>query len=324
MDVQAHPGRTDSSGGHTCRTNCGSWGLEYGEYHHHNGGSSSSSSSNTTSTYDYYESEEYKTSQYDWGYETGFSAGERAYKNGQEMGDFSLYGSEYYQNGYAKGYEEGYYKAKQQDYYATLGEEQGYELLDLDSLVKDVPTDYQETYSKGYQVGFNRKNTELKNLAKRQGYLDGLNLVEKNSSYAEGDVQDAYDAKYIEGFQEKLVAIKEEGFDAAYIDDQLVIPQQYENIEEAATQFAQGFEENSEAVQIKKDAYEDGFWFLVNKKVEAAAPYDHASTLYDLHYERGKKQALELYKKLAIAGGAAFILLTGILLSLKRRKKNVV
>ncbi len=36
--VYSHPGRTDSSGGHTCRTNCESWGLEYGEYHYHNGG----------------------------------------------------------------------------------------------------------------------------------------------------------------------------------------------------------------------------------------------------------------------------------------------
>ena len=36
--VEAHPGRTDSSGGHTCRTNCEDWGLDYGEYHYHNGG----------------------------------------------------------------------------------------------------------------------------------------------------------------------------------------------------------------------------------------------------------------------------------------------
>ena len=34
--VLAHPGRTDSSGCHTCRTNCPSWGLNYGEYHCHN------------------------------------------------------------------------------------------------------------------------------------------------------------------------------------------------------------------------------------------------------------------------------------------------
>lgn len=31
----AHPGRTDSVGCHTCRTNCPNWGLSYGEYHCH-------------------------------------------------------------------------------------------------------------------------------------------------------------------------------------------------------------------------------------------------------------------------------------------------
>jgi len=32
----AHPGRTDSSGCHTCRTNCPNWGLSTREYHCHN------------------------------------------------------------------------------------------------------------------------------------------------------------------------------------------------------------------------------------------------------------------------------------------------
>lgn len=32
----AHPGRTDSSGCHTCKTNCPNWGLSSGEYHCHN------------------------------------------------------------------------------------------------------------------------------------------------------------------------------------------------------------------------------------------------------------------------------------------------
>ncbi|RJX41836.1 YHYH domain-containing protein [Paenibacillus pinisoli] len=46
----AHPGRTDSNGGHTCRTNCEKWGLEYGEYHYHNGGGKSKSSSSSSSS----------------------------------------------------------------------------------------------------------------------------------------------------------------------------------------------------------------------------------------------------------------------------------
>lgn len=33
--VSAHPGRTDSNGGHYCRTNCPSWRLSYDEYHFH-------------------------------------------------------------------------------------------------------------------------------------------------------------------------------------------------------------------------------------------------------------------------------------------------
>lgn len=46
----AHPGRTDSRGGHTCRTNCTKWGLDYGEYHYHNGGGSRSGGSSSGST----------------------------------------------------------------------------------------------------------------------------------------------------------------------------------------------------------------------------------------------------------------------------------
>jgi hypothetical protein len=42
--AEAHPGRTDANGCHTCRTNCSSWGLSDGEYHCHGGGSSSGGS----------------------------------------------------------------------------------------------------------------------------------------------------------------------------------------------------------------------------------------------------------------------------------------
>lgn len=35
ISANAHPGRTNASGCHTCKTNCGSWGLKKGEYHCH-------------------------------------------------------------------------------------------------------------------------------------------------------------------------------------------------------------------------------------------------------------------------------------------------
>ncbi|MEO1085583.1 MAG: YHYH domain-containing protein, partial [Acidobacteriota bacterium] len=36
--VAAHPGGTDSSGCHRCRSKCGKWGLRAGQYHCHGGG----------------------------------------------------------------------------------------------------------------------------------------------------------------------------------------------------------------------------------------------------------------------------------------------
>ncbi|KND49738.1 MAG: hypothetical protein AB203_01470 [Parcubacteria bacterium C7867-008] len=47
----AHPGNTDSAGGHTCRTNCANWGLSTGEYHYHNSKGPAQSSYPIRSTY---------------------------------------------------------------------------------------------------------------------------------------------------------------------------------------------------------------------------------------------------------------------------------
>lgn len=46
--VYAHPGRLDSNGCHTCRTNCSKYGLRNGQYHCHGGGNTSSKKSNTS------------------------------------------------------------------------------------------------------------------------------------------------------------------------------------------------------------------------------------------------------------------------------------
>lgn len=49
--ASAHPGRTDSYGCHTCRTNCASWGLSQGEYHCHNAKQPYQPEEPVTSTY---------------------------------------------------------------------------------------------------------------------------------------------------------------------------------------------------------------------------------------------------------------------------------
>lgn len=49
VQANAHPGRTDSRGGHTCRTNCAKWGLSLGQYHSHGSSSKSPTVSKETS-----------------------------------------------------------------------------------------------------------------------------------------------------------------------------------------------------------------------------------------------------------------------------------
>jgi hypothetical protein len=46
----AHPGGTDATGGHTCRTDCPAYGLAYGQYHHHTGSGSTGSGSSSQRT----------------------------------------------------------------------------------------------------------------------------------------------------------------------------------------------------------------------------------------------------------------------------------
>jgi hypothetical protein len=63
VTIHAHPGRTDSSGGHTCRTNCASWGLADGEYHDHGGGGSSGGSTGNTNPAPVIETEQAESNQ---------------------------------------------------------------------------------------------------------------------------------------------------------------------------------------------------------------------------------------------------------------------
>lgn len=82
--AEGHSGRTDSSGGHTCQTNCGNYGLHYGEYHYHGGGQSS---------YD-----DYKYEEYEYDYNDDYDYEEynyNDYKNEEYKYDYEEYEYEY-------------------------------------------------------------------------------------------------------------------------------------------------------------------------------------------------------------------------------------
>lgn len=99
----AHPGRTDGSGGHTCRTNCTEkWGLNYGEYHYHNGGSDSSSPSVSQPSYNV---QAERDNGYNAGYQKGYELGYKEAYN--ETADF-FYNTTEYKEGWESGFDEGF------------------------------------------------------------------------------------------------------------------------------------------------------------------------------------------------------------------------
>lgn len=91
----AHPGNTDSSGGHTCRTNCTEkWGLSYGEYHFHNGGEP------------VYNAQVERDNGYNVGYKKGYALGlEKAYDQSIEYS----YPNHDYKEGWEDGFDEGFH-----------------------------------------------------------------------------------------------------------------------------------------------------------------------------------------------------------------------
>jgi hypothetical protein len=106
----AHPGNTDASGGHTCRTNCKQWGLNYGEYHYHN-----SSPVSAINDYDEGYDQGYDLAysytsecevEYEWWWEGPQEFGdgyEQGIKDGHQQGLMICY-EDSHQVGYEKGY----------------------------------------------------------------------------------------------------------------------------------------------------------------------------------------------------------------------------
>lgn len=109
-DALAHPGNTDSSGGHTCRTNCDDWGLQYGEYHSHNNTEKSNEGIYDEDVYDTLEH------YYELSYQVGYDIGYEDYKNeiyyNEEPVDDNLQQIDV--ASYGKGYSKGYADAEEE------------------------------------------------------------------------------------------------------------------------------------------------------------------------------------------------------------------
>lgn len=190
----AHPGNTDSSGGHTCRTNCEDWGLNYGEYHYHD-------STPASSVSDYEDG-------YDRGYELAYSSTsqceeeyERWWEGPQEFGDG-------YEQGIDDGHQEGLLVCYEDSHQA--GYDQGYSDY-IDDYEYNAETDelYDSTsYEKGYVDGWAQAESEVdseeveavSNESSDDSSMDSSEDAESEEELPDIDQESLYDDGYDEGF----------------------------------------------------------------------------------------------------------------------------
>lgn len=230
--IQAHPGRTDASGCHVCRTNCEKWGLSYGEYHCHNGSSSSSSSSSQQSSSSSASSSSssqqssssnsnyYAELQKQQELEAQQKAAEEAAKRQQELEEAQRKTAEEE----ARKKKEAEEKKKQEEEARKKqeeenkknkeqGEKDGYndKTKNPDEEMKDLK-DKDSYYKEGYEVGYKKAEEEVKTktveLANKNGKTDAR--VKKNEDVPSGVMKTLYLSTYNDAFQqEETVYFKE-------------------------------------------------------------------------------------------------------------------
>jgi hypothetical protein len=277
----AHPGRTDSKGGHTCRTNCEQYGLDYGEYHYHNGGSTSggTSTSNSSSTMS-------------------------ANINDKDCTDFATYDEMI-----------AYWNSK--GYSATYDPENldgwGNGQVD-DGIPCEAPNGYDLTKinNSPQQVQFKQDQQDQAN-GDKQGYShglqDGYQEVSNTGSSASGS--EAYKKGYVSGYNrgyeegkakidsEKSAAANE-GYELGKRQDEMAIPAAYTSHPGLQGAFEEGFNKGvKERVEAKKaeltnSGYADGKNDVHNPPKDVEELYIKA---YEDGYTKAQKELEEEYNK---------------------------
>jgi hypothetical protein len=277
----AHPGRTDSNGGHTCRTNCGSWGLSTGEYHYHNGGGTTSSSSSSSS-----------------------SSSDSININDKDCTDFASYDDMI-----------AYWNSK--GYSATYDPENldgwGNGQVD-DGIPCEAPSGYDFTLiNNSPQQKAEIQEEKDKANGEKAGYPDGLNdgYQEKPSNMSKANGSEAYKVGYAVGYnkgyeegKKKIESAKtkatNEGYNLGEKQDKIVIPAAYTSHAGLKKSFEDGFNKavtkrvEEKKKQLKELGYSDG------KKDVNSPPKDLEAMYVDAYqegYDEGQSELKKSYIK---------------------------
>jgi hypothetical protein len=314
IPVYAHPGRTDSRGGHTCRTNCEKWGLEYGQYHYHNGGSSGGGSKSNSSSGSSSKSssnsggssskpattkpsgpspEEIAAQDKSKGESEGYENGMKDGYNGKESSP-STSGSTAYVEGYKLGYKKGYEKGKSKlENEKQVANEEGYQLgKSSDELI--IPEKYKNhsLLKQSFEDGFSKAREEIfeekKKEYERIGYEHGLNNIKEKPNDLEGDLLKVYESAFEKGYKE----LRDKYFQKGYQDAFTRVNYKEPKFEDAVLVewYKEGFNNNKEVEKIQDLAFDMG---VNGEEYNLPEEYKHAKAVFDYYYNLGAEERKE-------------------------------
>ncbi|HDR7892090.1 YHYH domain-containing protein [Bacillus toyonensis] len=326
ISAYAHPGRTDANGGHTCRTNCEKWGLEYGEYHYHNKPASSSGATSPAPSQNNngaVEAEKQRAAEaqrkaeeerqrvaeeqrkaeearkqeeakrqvdMEKGQLEGEKNGETDFKAGKNDVQVHLAGkSDTYKQAFTTAYTTTWSLEEQKKTHFEKGKEQGLAQETMDD--SQITPDFKQIFAEGFQVGNKERTEKIEKEQAELGEKAGKELAEKNPGNNEKDVYvKSYETAYEKGYKSTKKAVEKAGYKYAFENYDLKIPAKYEKNGSLKKWFTEGFKSNKKATEIREEGFKKGdSWFSFFYKSFVPSEYKEHKELYEQAIEKGKK-----------------------------------
>ncbi|PGC52193.1 hypothetical protein COM24_16480 [Bacillus toyonensis] len=326
ISAYAHPGRTDANGGHTCRTNCEKWGLQYGEYHYHNKPASSSGATSPAPSQNNngaVEAEKQRAAEaqrkaeeerqrvaeeqrkaeearkqeeakrqvdMEKGQLEGEKNGETDFKAGKNDVQVHLAGkSDTYKQAFTTAYTTTWSLEEQKKTHFEKGKEQGLAQETMDD--SQITPDFKQIFAEGFQVGNKERTEKIEKEQAELGGKAGKELAEKNPGNNEKDVYvKSYETAYEKGYKSTKKAVEKAGYKYAFENYDLKIPAKYEKNGSLKKWFTEGFKSNKKATEIREEGFKKGdSWFSFFYKSFVPSEYKEHKELYEQAIEKGKK-----------------------------------
>ncbi|MCU5393139.1 YHYH domain-containing protein [Bacillus toyonensis] len=326
ISAYAHPGHTDANGGHTCRTNCEKWGLQYGEYHYHNKPASSSGATSPAPSQNNngaVEAEKQRAAEaqrkaeeerqrvaeeqrkaeearkqeeakrqvdMEKGQLEGEKNGETDFKAGKNDVQVHLAGkSDTYKQAFTTAYTTTWSLEEQKKTHFEKGKEQGLAQETMDD--SQITPDFKQIFAEGFQVGNKERTEKIEKEQAELGEKAGKELAEKNPGNNEKDVYvKSYETAYEKGYKSTKKAVEKAGYKYAFENYDLKIPAKYEKNGSLKKWFTEGFKSNKKATEIREEGFKKGdSWFSFFYKSFVPSEYKEHKELYEQAIEKGKK-----------------------------------